>query len=601
MEEKTNQVIPSLGRQIEREIKEYTTELVNIASQKDYSQFKLTRRISMFENKVYPTGKFDSQGNYKFWVDIISPRVMSEVKNVDFDTKDIEVYSARKKDALRNIIVNLKLKEYLRETGQAEEINSSVEEGSAWGNVVWKRVKNGYERVDLRNLYVINQAAKSLLESPVIERHEFSQSDLRAKAAIWNNVEDVIKELKKTRKPQGDLREQESTVPYYEIYERNGEVCLKDLKEAKSEKTTENDEKTYVLAKVIAAGTSTQFGGVKIKHILFADQISKMPYKEYHRGAYKGRWFREGLYELLFDLQVRANQVINQLAQGLEYASKVIFRAKDKLVVQNIITDMTNGDIIRSEDFQQVDMTLHGFSELANEWNTIINRANEIANSNDVIFGQSMPSGTSFRLGALLNQNSNKLYDFIRQKLAIPFSQIFKEWVVPQLVKTLKEEEVLRLTGDSEMLDRYIDLVVDDWYVKNLVAIGPHTPAIRDTIKQAKKEEIKSRPDILMKVEEDMWNDYSPHVAVVITGENSLKSIRLESLKSFIQLEADPMRRQALIEEAMSMVGIDAGALPKSPNLGQMPMMPTRGRTAGTRAARRPIGEPAGLPSKVAS
>ena len=59
-------------------------------------------------------------------------------------------YSDAKIDELPCLIVNLKLKEYLWETCQAEEINSAIEEGSGWGNVVWKKIKEGYERVDLK-------------------------------------------------------------------------------------------------------------------------------------------------------------------------------------------------------------------------------------------------------------------------------------------------------------------------------------------------------------------------------------------------------------------------------------------------------------------
>ena len=50
-------------------------------------------------------------------------------------------YSDAKIDELPCLIVNLKLKEYLRETCQAEEINSAIEEGSGWGMSVEKNKK----------------------------------------------------------------------------------------------------------------------------------------------------------------------------------------------------------------------------------------------------------------------------------------------------------------------------------------------------------------------------------------------------------------------------------------------------------------------------
>ena len=97
-----------------------------------------------------------------------------------------------------------------------------------------------------------------------------------------------------------------------------------------------------------------------------------MPYEEYHRSRYKGRWWREGLYELLMDLQVRGNQIGNQLAQGLEFAGKLVLSSSDRLIIQNIITDMKNGDIVKTQDLKQVDLRMHAADQLFAEWNRII-------------------------------------------------------------------------------------------------------------------------------------------------------------------------------------------------------------------------------------
>lgn len=555
-----------LKGQIENEIRDYFNSVVNISENYDFSQSKLVRRVSLFENHIYPTGKFDSQGNYKFWYDIITPRIDAEVKNIDFDTKNIEAYSERDIDMLPDLITNLKIKEWMRQTGQAEEINSAIEEGAGWGNIVWKKVKGGYERVDLKNFYVINQTVECLDKTPAIERHQFSQSDLREKKGSWDNIDETIVGCKTdSYAATPETQSKATTTPYYEIYERNGEVCLKDLKIENGEEVLEGDENEYVLAKIIASGTKSEgTGDVKIEYILFADTITDMPYKEYHRSRYKGRWFREGLYELLFDLQVRANQIGNQLAQGLEWASKIIFSSRDKLIVQNILTDLSNGDIIRTDNIQQVQVRMEGFDQLIADWNRIIALANDLANSREIVQGDSLPAGTPFRMGALLNQNANKLFDLIREKLGIPFSQMFEKWIIPELIKDLKAKEILRLTGDSDMLERLYQLIVDDWYLSNLLAIGPHTQEDADGLKAMKMEELKKRPQLLMTGLAKVFEGYKPSVSVIITGENVAREEKLQTYGTFIGLEADPVRRSAMIEDAMRIKGIDVGALPKS-------------------------------------
>lgn len=566
-----NNLASGLKAQIENEIRQFLTEQVDLGNGIMFSQNKLVRRISLFETHTYPTGKFDSEGDYKFWFDIVEPRIDSEVKNIDFDTNAIDVYSPRKVDELPCIITNLKVDEYLRVTGQAEEINSAIEEGSGWGNIVWKKVKGSYERVDLRNFYVINQRAACLDETPVIERHSFMQSDLRAMSGKWKNVQDVIDNCgsKTYKSSQGD-QSSDTTVPYYEVFERNGEVCVKDLKELFNDEVLDGDDKKYTFAKIIAAGTKESAGDtVKIEYILFAQEMKGKTnydiYKEYHRGRYKGRWWREGIYELLFDCQVRGNQIGNQIAKGLAFASKLILRSQDKLIIQNVMSDMVNGGIIRSQDLQQVDLRMHAFDQLLADWNRNIQLANSISNSMEVIMGENTPSGQPLGTTQLVNVNANKLYDFIREKLAIPYSQIFEEWLIPELVSEITAEEVVRLTGDSDMLKRLAAVVVEDWYIQNLIAIGPHTADTAITLKTEKLDELMSRPQLLMTGISDLFDDFKPNVSVNITGEQVNLPADLQNLQVFAGLEQDPVRRSAIIELMARKKGLDFGSLPKSP------------------------------------
>lgn len=588
-----NNTSSGLKGQMETEIRQYFTETVDVGGQA-YSQHKLVQRISLFENKVYPTGKFDKQGNYKFWFDIITPRIDGEVKNVDWDNKDLVVHSDPESELYEVpcIITNLKLKEYLRTTGQAEEINSTVEEGSGWGNFVLKKVKKTYERVDLKNFYVINQTAEHLEESPVIERHQFCSSDMWGKVDVWDNVKEVIegsggeKEYKETAGGQAKA----TTIPYYEIYERNGEVSVKDLKEAHGKKPAEGDENRFVFAKVIASGKNSETTGVTIDFILYAEEMkgktNKDIYKEFHRGRYKGKWMREGLYELLMDCQVRANQIGNQLTRGLEYASTLLLTDESKLIVQNIMSDIKSGDIVRSKNLRQVDLKMHAADQLLLDWNRNLQLANEIANSSEVVQGEALPSGTTLGAYNMLNTNANKLFVFIREKLAIPFSEMFNEQVVPNLIKDITVDDILALTGDSSLLERLRHLIVQDWYLHNLVAIGPHSPEMGTILKQQKMEELNSRPQLLMKGIETLFEGFIPRAVVDISGEALNIAAELTNLANFIALEVDPVRRTALVEMAMKKQGIDVGKLPKTPpapppsQVTPSPMQPQREKLA---------------------
>lgn len=534
---------------IKEELDSYKNGTVELFDGCSFSASKLIRRILLYKNQYYPTGKRDSQGNYKFWFDVISPRVDSEIKNIDFDSKDITLMSDAEEDAGRLLIANARLRDFLRETGQAAKLNEAVERGTEWGNVVWKKVKGGYKIMELDKLMVLNQTAETLEDSDVIETEVMTPIDIRKKQDLWENIDKLI---------DAGQKEHDKTAPEFFIYERNGEITTKEYAEAKGKDG--GDDNTYILAKAIV-------GGVKKDdptEVLFINELTKTPYKEYHRGKYSGRWLRTGMYEILFDVQTRANEIGNQIARGLEWSSKTIFRSSDRVIAQNILTDLQNGDIIKSVDLQQVQTRMEGFDQLVNDWNRLMEMADRLANSFEVIRGESLPSGTPFKLGNLLNVNANKLFDFIREKLSIVFQDVVEEWILPSLLRDLKTKTVLKLTADSGYLTRYYEMLVNSWYISNLLALPPHTPDIAVALKEAKVQELLTNKEVAVSLEKDMWDDFKPRAMVVIVGENVNVVAELETLQNFIQLEVDPIRRSALVTMALKKKGIDVDKLPKS-------------------------------------
>ena len=536
-------------QRVKDEVKSYQDGNVEIFEGVTFSASKLLRRINLYKSNTYPTGKRDSQGRYKYWYDIISPRVDSEVKNIDFDTKDITLMSDADEDSGKLLTANARLKDFLRESGEAAKLNEAVERGTEWGNVVWKKVKGGYKVLELDKIMVLNQTAETLEDSDVIEKEVFTSIDLRKKQDVWDNVEKLLEAGKK---------EQGKTGPEFYIYERNGEITTKEYYEAKGERR--GSEQEYILAKVVVGGVQKDVP----TEVLFCDEITKKPYKEYHRGKYSGRWLRVGMYELLFDCQTRANEIGNQIARGLEWASKTIFRSSDRVIAQNILTDLQNGDIIKSIDLQQVQTRMEGFDQLIADWNRNLQTADSLANSYEVVTGESLPSGTPFRLGAMQNINANKLFDFIREKLSIAFQDIVQEWIVPSLLKDLRAKDVLKLTEDSGFLNRYYEMLIDSWYVRNLISLPPHDEMAGLTLKEAKLKELLRKKEVVVELEKEMWEGFAPRVFVNIVGENVNVVKELQDLATFIQLEMNQERRTALIELAMAKVNIDVSKLPKS-------------------------------------
>jgi hypothetical protein len=558
----------SLFRRLTTEIGNYLSRRIEISEGVMFSQYNLIKRIMKFKNRDLAGTKIDQDLRYIYYFDIIAPRADNEVKNLRFDTKNIFVFSRNPvKDFAATFITNAKLKEWMAENGEDEKLKTSIEEFSGNGNIGFKKVSGGYEIVDALNTYITNQKAKTIDDTDIIERHEMTASQLK-QMANWEHVDEVIKECgNKTFTATNRTTPIETTLKRYEVFEYTGEVSEKEFNEAQGK--TGGDEHNYFLAKVIVAGL--QKSGAGEKYTLFAEKLNgKLSdyYKYAHRGHYQGRFWRVGMYELLFDHQVRANEIGNDIARGLEWASKVIFRSKDSRVLQNIRADIDNGDVIITEDLAQVDVRLQSLDQLLADWNRLMQDADTLAHSSEVSQGDTPPSGTPFRTVALLDTNAGKLFVTIRQKITLPYKRVFREWVLPELIKKLKGEEIFRLVGDTDILDQFRDIAVNSWYLKNLVHIGPHTTETAEAIKQQKLDEMR-KIDPTIDNAKEIWKDVLKRLFVTITGENYEIGDNVQDMINLISLEQDPERIAYLLDAIYKIRGI-----PVPPRKQQQPPEP---------------------------
>lgn len=558
----------SLYSRIETEISNYLSHKIELSEGVSFSQYQTIKRTYKFRNRELGDGKINSDLSYNYYFDIISPRADSEVKNLRFDTKHVLVFSKNPiKDFPAVFISNLTLKNWMAENGEDDKLKAAVEEFVSNGNIGFKKVAGGYEIVDALNTYITNQRAQTVDDTDIVERHEMTASQLMAMTA-WDDekVKKTVDELgNKSFAATTMTTPTETTGKRYEIFEFTGEVSEKEYNEAKGIEE-EGDENKYFLAKIIFAGLKKS--GTGQRYVLFCEELKGTMSDHYiyaHRGRYEGRFWRVGMYELLFDHQIRANEIGNQLARGLEWASKVIFRSKDSRVLQNIRADMDNGDVVITEDLSQVNVRMAGLDQLIADWNRLMSDADRLSNSFEVVRGESMPSGTPFRLGLLMDQNAGRMFVMLRQKLTMPYKRVFREWVLPELVKNLKGEDIFRIVGDTNILDQFREIMVDNWYMKNLVAIGPHTREVAEAIKAEKLDELR-KLDPVIKNSKEIWEGVLPRLLVTITGENSDMADNVQDMIQLLNVEVDPERIAFLLDSIYKIRGI-----PVPPKREQLP------------------------------
>lgn len=556
---------------IKDEVWKYLFESVETSSGELYSEWRLKRRIYTYKARRYPTGKVNEVGEIEYWFDATTPCVNSEVKNLRLDSKYFMFWSENPiGDFAAVYIANASLQEFMERTHRAEELSEATEDFSDDGNVLLRKTDKDYEKCDPMNTFLTNTLARTVNQTAIIERFYLTQSELRKKAGLYRNVDQVIEKCPNTTltpNPEFVASSSSKTYPLYELYRRTGEVSEDTLFKAQGKKG--GDPKKFVLARIIVCGI--QKGDEKEEYVLFAEQLSgRMEdyFKEAHRGPYKGKWWREGLRELLFDHQTAYNELTIEIMRAIPWNTSAIFRATDIRTYNNVRNALVRGSILNSGDLQQVQINART-AEAMNMRNTILAEMDAIANSYEIVRGVTPASGTPLGTTEMMNENSNKLFDFLRKKLAVPYRYVYREFILPELVKELRGKDIIRLTGSEQFLDDFRRILAEAWFSRNLAIIGPHSRETREALIEEKIAELKSA-DPVLKNTKAIWKEITPRLYCTIVGE-AYNTSEISTLYQMLPLDTDVTRRAFMIDYILKSKGI-AVPPPANPEGPQAPI-----------------------------
>jgi hypothetical protein len=499
--------------------------------------------------------------------------VDSGVANIDFDTKDFDINILNGEHLAESILAKAELRMFFKQTNHGAKINDIIEQFVDEGNIVVRKVDSGeiYEPVDLKNIMPLDQTAKNLERTDVIEKQIMNQTELR-KMTEWKNIDKVITSC--------NLAKTDET-PYYEIFLRFGDITLNELNYIKSEldgteyQENKDDKQKYIPAQVIMARAKSGKKELKLNEskgfILFAEGLQKevikinsrlkidkyKPYAEAHFGPYKGRWLREGYREVGKTFQNRGNELGNQIRTGMLLSTKLILWSSDDTIGgKNILKNIEDGQIIKTESLNILNNAEKNLALYANEWNRNLEMARSALKAFEVATGESLPSTTSATAIAVQDKRVGKYFDFKSEKLGLFFKEVFNRWVLNELLEDINAEHYLEITGDPSYVDTFLQAVVQGWYVNNLFKIGPHTNEQADMIKKMKLEELKKKPKFSIKVEKEYFKNIDLYIDINITGEGISKQNKVSNglaLLNYIVNPAimnDPKAKKIVIEVA---------------------------------------------------
>jgi hypothetical protein len=434
-----------------------------------FNQYQTIKRIHLYLNSRFENGGKYLNRDLVFY-NVVVPPVQVATKMLNLDTKNIRLLPMNPKSRFSTWLLEKELKQWLKTSKMGKILNQIAEEAPAYGSVVLEKTTDGAKVVDLRRL-ILDPSVENIKDSRFVTTvHYMTPSQLRATG--WKNVEEAISTLGNKEAEEsylddyGNMTAMQSS-PYIKVYKRYGEVPKGWLDGGNSEE--------MVKALYIVAGADQELKDAQGKSMgeagveLFSSKWSKdWPFKDFHYFKSKGRWLGVGIVEMLFDTQVRINEIKNQKRISMELSSMHLFQTRDKSIVRNLLTDLESGDLVISqngiEPIANEERNLGAFEGEEASYNAQVDR---LSFAYEAIRGDQSANQTLGQTQIAVSQGTS-VYAFKKENLALFFQEFFNDLVMPQLMKDLTAEHIMRFIGDSHELEK-LDLAAAEVYANDYI------------------------------------------------------------------------------------------------------------------------------------
>lgn len=444
----------SIAVQVKKELEEFKSTNIKLATMDHddslrylkpnkggyyFNQGNAISLIDLYYNSIFEDNQKDKLGQRKMFLNVGKFRSEVSSKQIDFGTKDFKFTPDDYADPWTAIFMQKDFHEYAKDTWLAELINTAVEAFPKYGTVVLKKVGREMKFVPLQVLKN-EQTAESLnVATYVIEEH--------ADMYLWE-----LQDMKSWNTDGIDLKYGECMT----VYERYGYVPLSYLKKLKEEPVLAGDENRFVDSVIIMGWTKGQQKNVKDGvHIFYANECYERPYREAHWSKQHGRWLGLGVMEDLIENQRAKNIIVNLIRRSLHWSSKrVLQSASTDVAAKNLVRDVPDGailDVGANGQITEVNLsarTNSDFNAFLNEWE---HNSDQKAFTYEVSTGESMPSGTPFRLGVVLQGATNSFFKGKQERLGQLFKHATIDFLVPRFVQDManKEKVLTMFSGET--------------------------------------------------------------------------------------------------------------------------------------------------------
>lgn len=466
--------------------------------------------FSIYDNQYDPV-----TNRKKLFIPLTRDMVETTVKNIDLDTKDIQVRAKTPSGYNLAIMTRYILGSFLDKMKFGQILNRIIRKAGVEGVAVLKKTKIdgkvGIRLLENLNFYTDPTANYLTESSGNIEDNYLTLEEAKGYKE-WENLDKLVGMTSVERMP--DLPTSTS-IPYVMISERWGLIPKYFL--------TGNRNDSELIEGIIIVSNLNSGASVQL---IAENKSGKRPYQEFRTKMYDGRWLGLGIGEDLFDIQSYINEVFNirlntnrikqlglfQIRKGSGITPQMLnqLHGSHGIQVSRIDQDIRE---LRTSDMKP---SSYKDGDEAYLWAQRMTGAWEIGR------GESLPSSMPATTAVLQEKGMKSGFSLQQEELGFAISQFMEELIVPTLFDSLKDKDIIRITGDPKELKIIDNAVVDSMVAEEVIKFkkkNGYYPTGQE-IDQFKERQT----NVYRKQGRDRWLDVKKKL---FSSENLLDSIEI--------------------------------------------------------------------------
>lgn len=537
-----------------------------------YNQRDILESIDLASASKYKKGIWDDQGERKTFINIVNfYRDVMKMK-IKIGVSDYIMTPTSPDFEWPVWLMDREFKHWAQVENYDDQIAEYAHDLATYGSTVGKKLKDCTDRVPIRTMRN-TPSAKTLYSGAMADGYVLLENDMH-----YNEMEEY---------PGWNLKDLDSRKKYI-IMERYGLApagLVKNYASMTSEEVAnyvaKPDEKMILSSAIVVRDGAG--AGHKGQQVIYMQKLSEKtwPFEECHTEQRDGRWLGIGEIEKQLENQISRNLTANLRRRGLLWATKKLFYSTDENVQKNLVMEVADGDTLfvkNGGQIAQINTTTQSLAEFQSDENMWKENSQQIAFAFEAATGETMPAGTPFSLGVILQKAVASHFDLTRTTYSNFLKRSFFDQLVPIFQQEYKDPNTVLISlGESDIQNLMQAMIIYHTNVRiwdmMLAKRNPDAALVQQQVEQ----EIRTNSYLYLNNPDSFYENIEWYLKLNLIEDIGPDIASLTTIWQAYTQKGDP-RADTILAKIMALRGKSLadtiGPPPANPNPGPAPAQP---------------------------